>query len=649
MEAVEVIAADSRKAVLGYDVARQRATFLFASGRAAGRNARRAVWALFFISCMLGSAGPAQAGPSPWIEIRSPHFSVVTDSGERRGRDVALHFEQMRAVFGALMTKANVNIPIPLQIVAFRNAKELRDFAPLWKGKPTQMAGLFQGGEDRSFIMLDMSAENPWAVVFHEYAHQLMSGVLAADTDPWFEEGFAEYFATIEVDSKQAMVGKPGEYQYRILEQGGMMKVADLLKVRKNSAVYNENGEHRGVFYAESAMVVHYLYDNGLIPRLATYFDLTGNRNMPVEQAFEQTFGMSTLKFDKVLRDYVASGHFRYYPISTSKIVSSDYAVAPVSEADAEAVLADIHLHSIDYHDRAVTEFQEVLKADPSNAAALRGLGYAYLQQRDFTQAGEYFRKASQADSKDPRVHYYSALLMSREGDFADRSRLPEMTRELETAIALDPNFADSYMLLGMTQMYAGDAAQALAAMQKAVQLSPRNEQYRYDLAHLYADQHQFDQAAELFETLRKAENEQVAIGAGQMLVRIQEMKQAVRSGAPLPSEQAEVVHLEGDHPAKPQSKAGAPDAAEAGQAKEAAAIKFLKGTLTGVDCSSPPVAVLTVVSGTATWKMKVSDTTHLIVIGADKFSCEWRQQKIAVNYRQTGSAEGNVFSVEIQ
>ena len=48
----------------------------------------------------------------------------------------------------------------------------------MWNGKPVQLAGLFQGGEDRSFIMLDMSAENPWAVVFHEYAHQLMNGVL---------------------------------------------------------------------------------------------------------------------------------------------------------------------------------------------------------------------------------------------------------------------------------------------------------------------------------------------------------------------------------------------------------------------------------------------------------------------------------------
>ena len=42
----------------------------------------------------------AYAGEPQWMEIRSPHFSVVTDAGEKRGREVAMRFEQMRAVFG---------------------------------------------------------------------------------------------------------------------------------------------------------------------------------------------------------------------------------------------------------------------------------------------------------------------------------------------------------------------------------------------------------------------------------------------------------------------------------------------------------------------------------------------------------------------
>ena len=78
---------------------------------------------VFTILVCLGFTLPAFSGEPQWIEIRSPHFSVITDAGERRGRDVAVRFEQMRVVFATLLAKAKVNTPIPLQIVAFRNSK----------------------------------------------------------------------------------------------------------------------------------------------------------------------------------------------------------------------------------------------------------------------------------------------------------------------------------------------------------------------------------------------------------------------------------------------------------------------------------------------------------------------------------------------
>src|SRR6266851_7282308 len=92
--------------------------------------------------------------------------------------------------------------------------------------------------------------------------------------------------------------------------------------------------------------------------------------------------------------------------------------------------------------------FQEILKSDPNNAAACRGLGYGYLEKQEFRQAAEYFKRASQMDSKDPRVHYYSALLMARENGFGNGVDLPSITTELETSIGLDPKFADSYAML---------------------------------------------------------------------------------------------------------------------------------------------------------------------------------------------------------
>src|SRR5215475_9279822 len=115
---------------------------------------------LLLVLTLVLVARDARAGEPQWVEVHSPNFSVVTDAGDKRGREVALRFEQMRAAFGSLLIKTNVNLPIPLQIVAFRNTQEIRQVAPLWKGKSTDVAGLFQGGKDRCFIMLDMAVED---------------------------------------------------------------------------------------------------------------------------------------------------------------------------------------------------------------------------------------------------------------------------------------------------------------------------------------------------------------------------------------------------------------------------------------------------------------------------------------------------------
>lgn len=590
------------------------------------------------------------AGDPQWVEIRSPNFSVITDAGDKRGRDVALHFEQMRSVFGALMTKANVNLSVPLQIVAFRNTKEMRQVSPIFHGKPTELAGLFQGGEDRSFIMLDMSVENPWSVVFHEYAHRLMDGNLSFRTDPWFEEGFAEYFSSIEVDNKETRVGKIPDQTYQILQQMGMMKVSDLFRVQQYSKTYNESGDHRTTFYAESGLVVHYLYDNLLIPKLAMYFDTLQLQKKPVEQAVQAAFGMTPEQFDKVLRNYLSSGRYRYYPIPTpAGIVAAQFAVTPVSIADAHAIVADIHAHSLDYKDKALAEFQDVLKMDPENASALRGVGFAYLQQRDFEHAAEYFRRAAERASKDPWVHYYNALLMNRAGGFAEGSKLAEMKKELETAIALDPKLADAYSLLAFAQATSGEPENGLQTMKKAVELAPRNESYQFNLANIYLTNRKADEAITLLRSLAGSGNPQVAMRAQAALAQAKTFREQSRSF----QLQVETHPAEGGEAAR-EAAGGAQGArveveVPAEVAPASGPVRFLKGKIAAVDCSAAPQALLSLVSGSRFVKMHIRDSKHVVVIGADEFSCGWKNRSVAVNYRERADGDGDVISVEMQ
>lgn len=594
---------------------------------------------------LVANPSPVRAGEPEWVEVHSPNFSVITDAGEKRGREAAMRFEQMRAVFGTLVTQAKVSLPVPLQIVAFRNTKELRQVAPLFHGKPTQVAGLFQAGGDRSFIMLDMSDENPWTVVFHEYAHQLMNANLKDAYDPWFEEGFAEYFSSIEVDGKQAQVGLVPDEDYLILQQVGMMKVADLFKVQHYSETYNDNGSNRTIFYAEAGMLLHYIYDHQLLPRVAVYFESRYNKHASIEDAMQQAFALTPAQFDQTLRDYVQSGGYRYYAIpAPTQISEKTYTSHALSKADANAVIADIHLHSLDHHEQAVTEFQEVLKADPKNAAACRGLGYFYMDKQDYSHAAEYFQRASQSDSKDPRVHYYNALLMARQSGFSSTADLPSLTREIETSISLDPNFADSYALLAFAQTTSGDPAKALETMAKAITLDPRNENYRFNLAKIYLANRQVDKARSVLQGLRNASTPGIAASAETALRNMQQVEEEQQ---PQSNPTALTLVRRGDTEPARSSDTNTPSSASE-PAKWGAPI-FIHGILQRVDCSTEPAAQLTVTSGSKTLNLKVADKTHVILMGADLFSCSWSKRRVAVNYRQNDSGETSVMSLELQ
>ena len=597
---------------------------------------------VFTIVVCMSMSIPAFSGDAQWVEIRSPHFSVVTDAGERRGRDVALRFEQMRVVFGGLMAKAKVNTPIPLQIVAFRNTKELMQFSPLFKGKASKFAGLFQGGSDRCFILLDMSVENPWQVVFHEYAHQLMDGTLETQLDPWFEEGFAEYFRSITVDGREADIGKVPEDEYYILEHSSWMRIADLMRVRQNTATYNENGDHQTVFYAESGMLVHYLYDNSLIVKAGDYFNLVANNHLPVEDAIQQAFGMSSAQLDKALRNYASSGRFKYYKLpAPAGMDAKAYTSAPVSAIDAQAILADVHLHSPDYQDEARQEFEDVLKADPNNAAALRGLGYSYLVKHEYEKAGEYFQKSAQLNPNDARVLYYSAMLSQREGFSGDPARATSMQDQLERSIKLDPDFADSYNILSYTYLSQGKLDQAMQSLRKAIELNPREEQYRFNLANLYMEHGQVKEATAVLQALQASEDPRTSARAADALSDLQ------RRAEDVAAEHASAVDRSGQallsRNPSPQTET------EPTSVPVVGAAKFLHGKILSVDCSNPPAAMLSISTGGQTRKMHVANSSKTILIGADRLSCDWKNQSVAVNYRDNKDGSGEIISLEIQ
>ena len=107
--------------------------------------------------------------------------------------------------------------------------------------------------------------------------------------------------------------------------------------------------------------------------------------------------------------------------------------------------------------------------------------------------------------------------------------------------------------------------------------------------------------------------------------------------GAPAFGGSAQDEDEETDAPPKPAPvKPGRP-----------APVQFLKGKIVSSDCSKPPQAMVTILSGMTTYKMHASDYKSLLVIGEDQFSCDWKNRLVSVNYRAMGKNEGELVSIE--
>ncbi len=83
----------------------------------------------------------AHAADQHWLRVSSDHFIVVTDAGEKPGHDVAAHFEQMRAIFGQLLSRSKLRMSEPIEIIAIRGDKDFSQLAPQVDGKPITSTG----------------------------------------------------------------------------------------------------------------------------------------------------------------------------------------------------------------------------------------------------------------------------------------------------------------------------------------------------------------------------------------------------------------------------------------------------------------------------------------------------------------------------
>jgi hypothetical protein len=125
-------------------------------------------------------------------------------------------------------------------------------FKPLYQGKPVASAGSFVGRQDANYIAVVTEGDvDRMRIVFHEYAHLVISNVLR-HVPAWLSEGLAEFYSTYELrGGREAVLGRVIPYHLQRLQETRLLKLDELLSVDRQFPLYNEK-DRRSVFYALS-------------------------------------------------------------------------------------------------------------------------------------------------------------------------------------------------------------------------------------------------------------------------------------------------------------------------------------------------------------------------------------------------------------
>ncbi len=627
-----------------------------------------------------------------WIEVHSAHFSVITDAGDKRGREVALRMEQMRSVFGQLLLKNKLKMPVPITVIALKNDDQYGSIAP---AKQSKAAGFYVPGPDRVYIVLDLFASDPWQAVAHPLAHYFLN-YNYPPAQGWFDEGLAEYFGSIHI-GKQVEIGGDPELQpewhedifddlvgmqrdpnvpqslTQLLSSPVWLSMVDLFTMKHDGSGTRE-GTHHTLYYAQSWMVVHYLVNKNKMPEVGTYFDLVQNRKVPVEKAVVQAFDMTPAEMEEAVKAYfktlsglgialdqakkpVAQPVDIQQPDRLALPFDADdigMTITPVKDEEARAAIGDVMARIPEHRDQALRDLQQLTEEPKDNEAAHRGLAREYLRQKKFDAAAGELEKAAELNPRDPWIWYYRSAVKYQKAQ-ATRQEiqgLANMMQDLRAVVDWYPEFADAYNMLGMARVEGGGINSALEAQRQAIALAPRNAEYQFNLGQIYVAGKKWDLAREMFARLKAGPDRVAAAAAKQELEDLGTLQKygvrpqrAGESAAPAgaASTPAAAANTAEDEDADAPPK---PAPARPGTTGP---VQFLKGKIVSSDCSTAPEATVTILSGMTTYKLHASDYKSLLVIGEDQFSCEWKNRLVSVNYRAVGKNEGELVSIEVR
>ncbi|MBZ5599361.1 MAG: tetratricopeptide repeat protein [Acidobacteriia bacterium] len=615
---------------------------------------------LLALCVMAGFAVVACAKTESWLEVRTPHFIVLSNSSEKQARHVADQFERMRTVFHKEFPNAHVDAGSPIIVIAVKDKRDFQALEPevyLAKGQ-LNLSGLFLRAADKNYVLLrlDAEGEHPYATVYHEYTHFISSG--AEEWVPlWLNEGLAEFYQNTEIKEKEVLLGEPSAENLLLLRQNRMLPLTTLLAVDYNSPYYHE--ENRGsIFYAESWALTHYLEIKDRQENTEHLLDYVKLVSSKVDAVTAATRAFGDLKsLEKELERYVSQGTFFHFQMpGFTEVDASAFKVDSLTLTQADAVRADFLAYNQRVNDsRALLD--RVLQEDPSNVAAHETMGFLAFREGKLEEAEKWYEQAVKLDSQNFLAHYYYASIAMREGP--NPSRATQIEASLRTATKLNPSFAPAFdRLATFYGMQHKNLDEAHLLSLRAVELDPGNVGFRLNAANvLIAMERPKEAIVVLQNAMKLASNPEQAAAIQSELQSVQQYQAEREREEQESRESSQQRQSEGQSSSPDERPQAGPPVPDHPEDDRHGPRRTVKGTLRDLQCSPPATMRLKVESAAKPVDLrtrnyyKVQYSVLNITLPDDFNPCrdlEGMRAKVEYFEGLNGSGGGQIISIEL-
>jgi tetratricopeptide (TPR) repeat protein len=568
----------------------------------------------------------------PWVEIRTAHFIVASDGGEKTARRIADEFESLLRVFQATMPNSRVTTGVPVRILAARDGQSFARMAPEFPfdKRHDQPPGMFVSGPEKTYIGIRANAPGhfPYIEIFQNYAREILK-LSYHNLPPWLEEGYSTVYGSVNFNDRGVRLERPDPDDLSVLFESPLLPLDLVLHVDRTSPYYSP-GNKQSVYFAESRVLVHFLISDPQfagtksMERYITAVQGGADSLQAARDAFGDLNQLQT-KLDVFVKQ--VSGPPAEIPITSANDTGGSPRTLSASEIEARSAdFLALRGRSEDAQDK----LEEALMTEPSIAEAEQSLGFILLKKEDLDEAQKHFDRAVQLDPNDA-LNFYGEGLVAIAG--GGKTGVPIGALDpLEKSVELNPDFAPAWYNLAMIYSQRDETlAKALTAARRAASLFPGAPSYQRQVATIQDRIGHPDEARKAGARAQESASDRATgDNAGDLVARTSRPQPAAipapvgNAPAKAPSDSGLRIGRKTEAEAKPSTTSTVsaapkpePFPAPAPPLFSETKVYSMMGTITDVNCASAPQIQITMKSLTIVMKLHAAELAKVSIKSA--------------------------------